>query len=64
MIYSMQGEKRLSHYQRNSNVPKSVTQYISDDFAKLQAQLTAEIWGFELLLKKKTFSLSGRLLYV
>jgi len=42
----MHGEKRLSHYQRNSKVHKCVTQNISDGFAKLQTQLTAELWGF------------------
>jgi hypothetical protein len=34
-------------------VHKCVTQYISDGGAKLQTQLTAELWGFELLLSKK-----------
>ena len=63
MIYSMYGEKQLSHYQRNSNVHKCVTQYISDGLAKLQTQITAEIWGFGSLYKKKV-SLSGRRLYV
>lgn len=53
MIYSMYGEKQLSHYQRNSNVHKCVTQYISDGLAKLQTQITAEIWGFGSLYKKK-----------
>jgi hypothetical protein len=60
----MQGEKKLSHYHRNSNVHKCVTQHIADGFAKLQTQLTAELWGFESLKKKKKLNLSGCRLYV